>query len=244
LYGNVFVAEPAANLVARLIMEEDERGLRARRAYARGEFLASTDERFRPVHLANAPDGTLYVVDMYRGVLEHRLSMTEYLRDQILARRLVQPTGMGRIYRIVHETTARDTTRWEKTPDTGQLVAALSHASGWWRDTAQRMLVERGDQSAAPTLSALAADAPDWRTRLHALWTLDGLDAIEPEHVGRALHDRSPHVRASAVRLAERWIGESAHPLAAEVLARLDDGAAEVRRQVAATIGVLPPAER
>src|SRR5690606_35547907 len=244
LYGNVFVAEPAANLVARLILEEDERGLRAHRAYARGEFLASTDERFRPVHLANAPDGTLYIVDMYRGVLEHRLSMTEYLRDQILARRLVQPTGLGRIYRVVHETTTRDTTRWEERPDADRLVAALSHPGGWWRDTAQRILVERGDRSVAPKLAALAADAPDWRTRLHALWTLDGLDAIEPAQVGRALHDASPHVRASAVRLAERWIAGGAHPLTPEVLARVADPAAQVRWQVAATIGVLPQEER
>ena len=74
--------------------------LAARKAYERGEFLASTDERFRPVYLSDAPDGTLYIVDMYRGILEHRLSMTEYLRDQILARQLEQPTGMGRIYRV------------------------------------------------------------------------------------------------------------------------------------------------
>ena len=244
LYGNVFVAEPAANLVSRLILEEDDRGLRARRAYARGEFLASTDERFRPVHLANAPDGTLYLVDMYRGVLEHRLSMTEYLRDQIVARRLVQPTGLGRIYRIVHETTMRDAARWEETPDAERLVETLAHPGGWWRDTAQRILVERGDRSVAPKLSALALDSPDWRTRLHALWTLDGLDAIEPAQTGRALSDPSPHVRASAVRLAERWIGGSAHPLAAEVLARLDDPAAQVRWQVAATAGVLPAESR
>src|SRR6267143_827539 len=111
LYGNVFVAEPAANLVSRIVLSDDGTTLRARKAYDRGEFLASTDERFRPVYLSNAPDGTLYIVDMYRGIIEDRLSMTEYLRDQIVARKLEQPIGLGRIYRVVHETTRRDTSR-------------------------------------------------------------------------------------------------------------------------------------
>ena len=88
LYGNVFVAEPAANLVSRIVLDDTGGTLRARKAYERGEFLASTDERFRPVYLSNAPDGTLYVVDMYRGIIEHRISITQYLRDQILGRKL------------------------------------------------------------------------------------------------------------------------------------------------------------
>src|SRR3954467_6189665 len=102
LYGNVFVAEPAANLVSRLIVSDDGTTLRARKAYDRGEFLASTDERFRPVYLTNAPDGTLYIADMYRGIIEHRISVTEYLRDQVVARKLDRPTAYGRIYRVVH----------------------------------------------------------------------------------------------------------------------------------------------
>ncbi|MEP6917049.1 MAG: hypothetical protein ABJC89_15465, partial [Acidobacteriota bacterium] len=97
LYGNVFVAEPAANLVSRIVLSDDGTALRARKAYDKGEFLASTDERFRPVFLSNAPDGTMYVVDMYRGILEHRISVTMYLRDQILGRKLMAPTGFGRI---------------------------------------------------------------------------------------------------------------------------------------------------
>lgn len=88
------MAEPAANLVSRIVLSDDGTTLRARKGYEQGEFIASTDERFRPVYLSNASDGTLYVVDMYRGILEHRLSMTEYLRNQILARKLEQPIGM------------------------------------------------------------------------------------------------------------------------------------------------------
>lgn len=247
LYGNVFVAEPAANLVSRIVLDEPGGMLRARKAYDRGEFLASTDERFRPVYLSNAPDGTLYIVDMYRGILEDRLSMTEYLRDRILQRKLEQPIGLGRIYRVVHETTRRDLAKGAAvlaSASPAQLVAALSHGNGWWRDTAQRLLVERRPASAVPALARLAESAPDWRVRLHALWTLDGLDAIEPGTVARALEHGSPYVRAAALRLAERWLGEPNHPLQATVLKRLHDSDVRVRRQLAASLGALPSPAR
>jgi mono/diheme cytochrome c family protein len=247
LYGNVFVAEPAANLVSRIVLGDDGTTLRARKAYEQGEFLASTDERFRPVYLSNAPDGTLYVVDMYRGILEDRLSMTEYLRDQILARKLEQPIGLGRIYRVVHETTRRDTSRGlgalSRASPT-QLVATLSHPNGWWRDNAQRLLVERRPTSVIPALAKLARSALDWRARLHALWTLDGIDAIEAATVARALDDVSRDVRAAAVRLAERWLGRPNHPLHAALLKRLQDADWAVRRQLAASLGALPASER
>ena len=158
---------------------DDGTTLRARKAYQGAEFLSSTDERFRPVYLSNAPDGTLYVVDIYRGIIQHHAYITEYLRDQIASRALEQPIGLGRIYRVVHDSTVRDRTTLPAKAPSSQLVGLLSHPSGWWRDTAQRLLVERGDQSVAPALTALVETAPDWRTRVHALWTLDGLNGVD-----------------------------------------------------------------
>ena len=146
LYGNVFVAEPAANLVSRIVLSDDGATLRARKAYDRGEFLASTDERFRPVYLSNAPDGTLYIVDMYRGIIEHRLS-----HHRVPARS--DPRAQARRSRPGSDaSTASCTTRRDarsrrrralSTASPAQLVEALSHPNGWWRDTAQRLLVER-----------------------------------------------------------------------------------------------------
>ena len=244
VHGNAFVAEPGANLVSRLILSEDASGLRARKAYDRGEFLASTDERFRPVFLTDAPDGTLYIADMYRGIIEHRISITEYLRDQIVGRKLEKPTGYGRIYRVMHETTMRDTMRPFASASPQQLVDALAHPNGWRRDTAQRLLVERGAKTTVPALTTLASKATDWRTRLHALWTLDGLDAILPATVTAALEDPSRDVRLSAIRIAERWLGEANHPIQAAVLKRLDDPDGAVHQQLAASIGALPPGAR
>jgi mono/diheme cytochrome c family protein/HEAT repeat protein len=199
----------------------------------------SSDERFRPVYLSNAPDGALYLVDMYHGIIQHRDYITEYLRDQILSRKLEAPSGHGRIYRIVHDTTRRAPLTLGPQPQTIQLVDLLSHPNGWWRDTAQRLLVERGDVSAVAALTKLASSAPLATTRLHALWTLDGLDSLEPRLVTGALRDPSRDVRVSALRLAEKWIGGDAKVESA-VLALLTDPDWAVRRQLAASLGALP----
>jgi mono/diheme cytochrome c family protein/glucose/arabinose dehydrogenase len=244
LYGNAFVAEPAANFVSRIVLSDDGTTLRARKAYENAEFLASTDERFRPVYISNAPDGALYIVDMYRGIIQDRASTTVYLRDQILARKLDQPIGLGRIYRVVHESTRLDTTAPFASATPAQLVEALAHPNGWRRDTAQRLIVERGNKSVVPALVRLAQTATDHRARLHALWSLDGLDALDPPVVTRALNDSARDVRASAIRLAERWLAEPNHPIQAEVLKRLDDSDWSVREQLAASLGVLPIGRR
>ncbi len=240
LYGNVFVAEPAANLVSRLIISDDGTTLRAKKAYADAEFLASTDERFRPAYLSSAPDGTLYIVDTYHGIIQDKGFITEYLRDQILSRKLDRPTGHGRIYRVVHDTTRRDRLPALSRAAPQQLVETLSHPNGWWRDTAQRLLVERGDRSIARALTDKAQEAPDWRTRVHALWTLDGLDGIDPPTVMHALEDSSRDVRVSALQIADRWIGQADHPIQAAVLKRAQDPDWAVRRQLAATLGAFP----
>ena len=245
VYGNAFAAEPAANLVSRVVIDDTGSGLRVRKAYERGEFLASTDERFRPVWLSNAPDGTLYIVDMYRGVIQQRADITEYLRDHIVTHKLEKPTGLGRIYRVVHESTRRDTTTGAGGPLTSsQLVDLLSHPNGWWRDTAQRLLVERGDRSVAADLTRLAETGKEPRTRLHALWTLDGLDALQPATVIKALDDSSRDVRASAIRLSERWLPDANTPLRAAILKRVDDTDWSVRDQLAASLGALPQGPR
>src|SRR4029450_7108879 len=124
------------------------------------------------------------------------------------------------------------------------LVQTLAHPNGWWRETAQRLLVERGVGDAFPPLTKLAEATSDSRARLHALWTLDGLDQIEPALVMNALNDASRDVRMSALRLAERWLGTVDHPIQAAVLARLDDPDWSVKAQLAASIGALPSGPR
>jgi mono/diheme cytochrome c family protein len=244
LAGNVFVAEPSGNLVSRIIVKDDGTSLRGRKAYANAEFLASTDERFRPVYLSSAPDGTLYVVDMYHGIIQQKGFITEYLRDHIVAQKLEAPIGVGRNWRIVHESTRRDGPPALASETPAQLVGRLSHPNGWWRDQAQQLLVQRGDKAVTPALKALAASSADPRTRLHALWTLEGLDALDPASVIAALGDKSRDVRAGALRLSEQFLATPDVQVQAAVMQRVDDGDWAVRQQLAASLGALPTGPR
>jgi mono/diheme cytochrome c family protein len=222
------------------VVNDDGTSLRGKKAYDRAEFLASTDERFRPVNLSSAPDGTLYVVDMYRGIIQHRGYITEYLRDQIVSRSLEQPIGYGRIWRVVHEGTARGPNPALKRATPAALVEALSHPNGWWRDAAQQLLVERNDKASIEPLKQLSATAGSPRTFLHALWTLDGIDSLDAAAVMRALRHPSRDVRTAAVRLGERWLREGHAEMQAAVLALATDADWSVRGQLAASIGELP----
>jgi len=199
--GNAFVCEPVGNLIKRNILTSHGLALTAEDATPGVEFLASTDERFRPVFLTSGPDGALYVADMYRGIIQDGVYMTPYLREQTEKRRLDQPVHHGRIWRIVPE-------RW--TPpgrielagtSSRALVALLSDEDGWVRDTAQRLLVERADQAAVPFLERVAMRENDRLGRLHALWTLEGLDALTLPVLIKAIDDRDLRVQAAAIRI-------------------------------------------
>ena len=243
-YGNVFVAEPTANVVSRFVAGDDGTTLRARKAYRRAEFLAPRTSgsgrstcRTRPtarstwwISTAASSSTSTYI--------------TEYLRDQIPAGPSNNRSASDGSTASCTTRTARDRTALPAKAPPSQLVGLLSHPSGWWRDTAQRLLVERGDQSVAPALTALVETAPDWRTRVHALWTLDGLNGVTTATVAKALADSSRDVRVAAARVSERWLGEKDHPLQSRVVALAEDQDWAVRQQAVASMGALPPGVR
>lgn len=210
--GNAFVPEPSANLVKRNIVLENGPYISAKQAYEGKEFLASTDERFRPVSMYNGPDGHLYLVDMYRGIIQHKTYVTDYLKEQILSRGLEKPIGLGRIYRIVYEKSWFDRMleAFEDTSEPSlskakdeQLLQYLTHPNGWWRDEAQRLLVERNHQEVIPQLKQLVKDA-DPVTKLHALWTLEGLHHTEPEMIRLGIQSGELKVMTAAMRIGEQ----------------------------------------
>ncbi len=200
--GNAFIPEPAGNLVKRIVLTEHAGVVAGAAAVPGKEFLASTDERFRPVQVVNGPDGAVYVVDMYRGIIQHQSFLTHYLVANIKDRKLEQPVNRGRIWRIVPDKAAKVAP--VKVPAaTMARVELLRHPSGWVRDTAQRLLVEAADAAAVPAVRKLLADpATPAVGRLHALWTLEGLNALDAETLRRELKDADTQVRAAAVRLA------------------------------------------
>ena len=240
--GNVFICEPAANLVKRIVVDETNGVPTARNAYPSSEFLTSTDERFRPVNLTTGPYGALYIVDMYRGILQHRIYVTSYLRRQIESRHLDTPIGLGRIYRIVPESAPLPrTNRLPAQMTAVERVAALDHPSGWWRDTAQRLLVQAPDAATIPLLDQMASGGA--RTalgRVHALWTLSGMHALSKGTVEAALRDRDPRVASTAIRLAEPWLKSGDESLTSAVIALARDTRGSVRLQVAFSLGESP----
>lgn len=231
--GSVFIAESAQNLVQRQVLEANGVSFRSRPAREGVEFLASRDTWFRPVFAANSPDGALYIVDMYRKDIDHPTYVPE------ASRRLFDftaGTARGRIYRVAAKDRPPAPTAVNLAGASVEtLVSNLEHANAWWRETAQRRLIERGDQTAAPLLRALAATGGEFG-RLHALWTMDALGVLKDEDVVRAMRDPLASVRENGVRLAERRISDSPRLIDA-VFPLANDADARVRLHTALALG-------
>jgi mono/diheme cytochrome c family protein len=243
-YGNVFVCEPSGNLIKRNVIESNGLMLAARDPHPGKEFLASDDERFRPVHLATGPDGALYVADMYRGLIQHGAYVTPYLREQTLKRNLVQPIHRGRIWRIVPEGWKPTRTKKLSAATSTELVDHLSHPDGWYRDTAQRLLIERDDKSVDKILMHVALSGTNDLGRFHALWTLDGLKRSNPDLLIKLAADINPLVSATALRLVEPFAKNNDRVRAnlAHALVNTAESAAPFHAlQIALTANVVDP---
>ena len=232
---NAFIADCGSNLVHRKKLLPDGVGLIARRPddEQQVEFLASRDNWFRPVQFANAPDGTLYIADMYREVIEHPWSLPESIKKHL---DLNSGNDRGRIYRV-----APDGFRQPKRPHlsvatTKELVALLQHPNGWQRDTAARLLYERQDGLAAPLLKESLRNSRSALARMHSLYVLHGLGKLDEATERKALQDRDSIVRQHAVRLTATISGSSGQPW--KELTRLEhDPDIQVRYQLAFTLG-------
>ena len=227
LYGDLLFAEPVGRLIRRTETMVDDGIVKLANPYEadREEFVRTTDPLFRPVNMVTAPDGTLYIVDMYRGIIQEGNWTREgsYLREKILEYDLDKEIGRGRIYRLRHEDFEPGPTPRLLDESPSEWVGHLSHPNGWWRDTAQKLIVLRGDKSVVPALRQLARSATDARTRAHALWTLEGLGDLTPDLVSAALTDDAAALRRTGLRLAEGWLLPDDATLMAAAAALLDE---------------------
>ena len=234
---STFVCEPVSNLVHADRIQEKGASFVASRIQEHSEFLASTDAWSRPVNLYVGPDGALYVVDYYRQIIEH----PEWMGEEVVkSGQLYKGHDMGRIYRI--STTNAKLAEWTKGLKLGdasgeELVRHLADPNGWWRMNAQRLLVDRQDKSAAPSLVRMAGTDGSALARVHALWTLEGLNALKVEQIAAALKDVEPGVRRNAIKLSESHLDDPA--LVNAMLAMRNDGDAKVRYQLLCTLGFL-----
>jgi mono/diheme cytochrome c family protein/glucose/arabinose dehydrogenase len=202
LYGTAFITEATGNLVKAISVKDGEGSIVGEHTFGEKEFLASTDERFRPVNAYTAPDNSLYILDMYHGIIQHRTYVTSYLRKQIISRGLDKPAnGHGRIYRIRNKDKPRGPAPRLSKLSADDLIPYLSHPNGWWRDTAQRLIVERGNtQSEARLVEVLEGN--NELARLHALWCLEGLNLLQAKHVAFTLRSGNEKLSSSALMAA------------------------------------------
>ena len=207
-YGSIFTGEVAGNLVHRDILVPDDHKpvFVAKRSEGEKdrEFLASTDPWFRPANFTVGPDGCLYMIDMYRQHIETPVSIPEDLKKDM---DFTNGEQYGRIFKIFPK---ENNSKERKVPNLrklkpNELVALLSHPNQWWRLQAQRLLLEYQDNSVVPLLKKMFTENKDARARLHALYTLEGLNALNVGLIKQALKDENAGVRENAIMLSEQY---------------------------------------
>ena len=233
--GWAVVGDVGSNLVHRKQIEEDGASYIARRVDEQSELLTSSDIWFRPAQFANAPDGALYVADMYRETIEHPLSLPPVIKKHL---DLTSGRDRGRIYRIVSKDFKQPARPRLGDASAAELVKTLEHDNGWHRETAARLIYERQDHDAIPLLETLVQSGNSAQGRIHGLYALDGLGGISSEIVLQATHDPHPRVREHAVRLSERVALTSAQ-VRERLYSMVDDDSFRVRYQLAFTLGEL-----
>jgi mono/diheme cytochrome c family protein len=206
LIGDLLFAEPVGRIVRRAKVVVSEGLTQLRNAHPKSEFVRSTDPLFRPVNISNAPDGTLYLADMYTGIIQDAqfVGRGSYLRRKIEQYELERQHNWGRIWRISHDGPQPNRQMPRMYAETeAQLVTHLGHANGWWRDMAQKLLVLKQDKTVVPALKTMARASGNQLGRIHALWTLEGLNSLDAVLVRELLKDSDAHVRVQAIRASE-----------------------------------------
>ena len=231
LRGDLLMAEPVGRLIRRARIVKNEGLTQLRNVYPGSEFILSTDPLFRPINITTAPDGSVYIADMYHGIIQEGnwTRPGSYLRRKIEQYQLDKVISHGRIWRLrfdgvpavpgtppgmpaaqatpdipAQPAIALDLTRPRMLDETpAQLVAHLSHQNGWWRDTAQYLLVLRQDKSVVPALQDLVRKSDNLLARFHGLWTLEGLGALDAVLVRDQMKDPNPRMRIQAIRVSE-----------------------------------------
>jgi mono/diheme cytochrome c family protein/glucose/arabinose dehydrogenase len=246
LVGDYLYGEAVARSLRRLKPVKTEGLTQLRNAYPRSEFIRSLDPLFRPVEVATAPDGTLYIVDMYRGVVEGApwAKQGTYLRKKIEQYQLDKIVGHGRIWRVTYDGMERDRTQPRMLNETpAQLVSHLSHANGWWRDTAQQLLVLKQDNSVVPALQQMVRTSSNLFARFHALWTLEGLGALDATLIRTQIEDPSPAMRIQAIRASETLYKAGDVSFAKEYRALTKDADTDVAIQAMLTLSLFKVAD-
>ena len=241
LVGDYIICEPVARLIRRAKVINLKGKIIVQNAYYRQEFIASTDMNFRPVNSYTGPDGNLYIVDMHRGIIQQGnwTRPGSFLRKAIDAKGLAKNTGHGRIYRLVYDGYKQPAKPKLLDEPASRLVTYLDNSNGWWRDNAQKQIIILNDKSVVPVLKqivrgeqATLSAKPSHLGRLHALWTLEGLDAVDKDVLYTALKDENAQIRKAAIIISEAGLKKNDGELIARLSELRNDPSHDVRLQL------------
>ena len=203
---NAFVCVPEANLIKRNVLNFDKIQTSASQAIAGVEFISSTDEGFRPVNIFNGPDGAMYIVDMHRGIIQHKAYISQYLSEQLSVKKLDTLQNSGRILKVVNKSTQLNILPNLTKANNKELLALLSHPNGWLRDRVQQILIQKKDKTITRELVALTQINNEYSTAIHALYILDGLNLLNFEVLCDVINKaKQAETIAHALGLSERF---------------------------------------
>lgn len=242
LKGDLIICEPVGRLIRRAKVSTSEGKVFLQNAYEKekSEFMVSYDMNFRPVNSTTGPDGCLYIVDMHRGIIQEATWTKEgsFLRPRILQKGLDKNIGRGRIYRLVHDGYKPGPKPQLLDKPASALLPYLDHPNGWWRENAQKELIVTGDRSVIPALQKIATSKEHSHlARIHALWTLEGLGAIDKPTLFAAMDDDDPQVRKAAVWISESLLKKNDEQVLDKLAELKSDTSSLVQVQLALTMG-------
>jgi mono/diheme cytochrome c family protein len=248
LVGQYFYGEPVARIVRQINPVITDGLTQLHNVYQdrQQEFIRSTDPLFRPVDMTTAPDGTMYITDMYHGIIQQGqwTPKGSYLRTKIEQYQLDKAVNMGRIWRLTYKGMDRDKTQPRMLDETSaQLVAHLDHPNGWWRDMAQQLIILNGDRSVVPALEQMARTDKNLLARFHAMWTLEGLGALKPELVRELMKESNPRLQIQAIRASESLYKNGDHSFENDYKAFAKNSNTDIALQAIMTLNTLKVAD-
>jgi glucose/arabinose dehydrogenase/mono/diheme cytochrome c family protein len=211
-YGNYLLAEPVGRLIRMAKVDTSLAFKQMRNAYPNSEFIRSTDANFRPVNLKTGPDGALYIVDMYRGIIQEAnwTKKGSYLRGVIDKYGLAKNIQMGRIYRLIPKDYSAKFTRPDILNKSSEdIIPLLAKKNGWMRSTARKVLILRNDKSIAPQLKRALSESKNTQEKIELLWTLEGLQALDPNFLVTQMSSNDERLAVHAMRASEPWLKEA-----------------------------------
>ncbi len=241
LVGDYLINEPVARIIRRAKVINNQGKTQLENAYEKKEFIASTDFYFRPNNTYTGPDGCLYIVDMSRGIIQESnwTPKGSFLRSKIDYYGIGNVNQRGRIWRLVHDDFKRDVQPKMLDVPAKSLLTHLNHPNGWWRDNAQKQIIILGDKSVVPALKAMAMGKNGVSNlgKLHALWTLEGLNAIDKPTIYAALKDADPQIRKAAIWISEIYLKQNDQAMIATIGKMANDENYDIKTQILLSLG-------